>query len=170
MGDSKLSIIFLTLLALALAVALCGCPARTQSSLPADWPIAELTIPAGSIEEIIVDHSDGEKKWKLYLNDSMPWDRLAQHVESCLAPLGYSEFYTLTAQGDDKRDRIRTYLSADLLTSFSMMNTVAMGRPAGSDKPEYGLMLKIGTQPYGDAALAGTTSAAGVQYFLEPLE
>lgn len=111
-------------------VALCllccaGCSAPVSRRLPADWPIAQLTLdPAWELRhEVGAMHRIDPAKykdpqWLVVFDKQHDWPGVVAHVEQCLKPLGYlrsKSHGTDNPLGLDLPET-RTYYTPDFLT------------------------------------------------------
>ena len=93
------------LAAMALACLVSGCPkpaakttggatvkAHVLQGLPSDWPLPDLTLPAGAkgFEGHVGPSSDGNSTdYTAFFSSSDPWETILADVEAELRPLGY---------------------------------------------------------------------------------
>jgi hypothetical protein len=97
-------------LALLLLLGCCGCPAaqREPVSLPASWPISQLTLPADATAASLYPFGPGDLVedravnavsihpengppliWVVGFHTTMQWDKLVEQAQRQLGPLGY---------------------------------------------------------------------------------
>jgi hypothetical protein len=114
---------------------LTGC-LQQDYSLPADWPIPQLTLPPGA--RLTSPAQVGSKapgggtyKTNSYAHFTMgsPWTAAARHVEQCLAPLGYAEHVSIYADGSSSQDQARDYWSTDAKTEVELTPLLAGQTP-----------------------------------------
>ena len=163
------------LLVLVVLVA-AGCPARSYS-LPSDWPIAQLTLPSGAqmTRRAIAPHQtglwSGDKSWLVYFDCSDDYEAVVGHVESCLGPLGYLEYWLVNPRIGSTQDQFHTYYSPDLLTEVSVSrgigSEVSVGQGLQSD---YTLSVTIRQTPPTPVQHANRKSSKGVESHLEPIQ
>lgn len=93
---------------------------------------------------------------------------VADHVESCLKPLNYSEYWIDNPHFGSTRQTFRSYYSPDKLTEV----TISPGKKQPGSPPfayDFNLSIKITTTPNGVLQFAGTTSENGAKVYLEPI-
>lgn len=105
---------------------LTGCPHQSYT-LPADWPIPQLTLPPGakltSPAQVDSNAPVGETyKTNSFVQFTMgsPWTAAASHVVKCLAPLGYAEHVIVYPDGSTSQDQLRDYWSTDEKTEVEL--------------------------------------------------
>jgi len=112
---------------------------QSNLTLPANWPIPQLTLPPGA--EL---SSAPSVMLNLHLNDTPldrniysaqfttggPWTAAASHVEKCLAPLSYVEHVIVYPDGSTSRDQLCDYWSPDEKTEVELTPMPAGKTPA----------------------------------------
>jgi len=114
-----------------LLVAGCEYKGRASHELPADWPIAQLTIdPAWELHRKAtamhqldpVKYPD--KLWLVVFDKDKDWAGVVAHVENCLKPLGYLRMKEKGLNNPLGLDlpETRTYYAPDYLTEVYLSN------------------------------------------------
>jgi hypothetical protein len=152
-----------------------GC-AKGPYSLPADWPMPQLTLPPNSTIAVrpVAMHklspSWPDEDWLIYFDCPSTLQTVVDHVEQCLKPLNYSEFYLDNPRIGNTRDAMRQYYSPDRLTKVVVeRGTKGAGIPQ-KFASDYTLSITISTSPDPVLKHAGTTSSTGVKTVLEPIQ
>jgi len=116
-----------------LLVLLSACPADSGASheLPADWPIAQLTIdpdwqlrkPASAMHQLDPAQYP-DPIWLVVFDKDGDWPGVVSHVEGCLKPLGWlrSKSKGLSNPLGLDLPETRTYYAPDYLTEVYMTN------------------------------------------------
>lgn len=162
--------------ALHVLIVLLACQACSGSySLPRDWPIRELTLPPGATmtRKATVMQLPGpqKKSWLVYFDSLEDLQTVADHVESCLAGLSYSEHWIDNPRIGSSRRNMRTYYSADQLTEVVLMpGTGSDAGIPGGFASQYTLTVHHWHSPNPVLKYAGTTSSKGVRHELRPLQ
>ncbi|MBN2082932.1 hypothetical protein JW859_12105 [bacterium] len=147
-------LIAVVLLALLL---LNGCPGggRASHELPADWPIAQLTIdPAWELHRkatamhALDPAKYSDKTWLVAFDKDQDWAGVVAHVESCLKPLGYLRMKEKGLNNPLGLDlpEMRTYYSPDYLTEVMLTNGVYFDALINTDI-EFALQIKALSAP-----------------------
>lgn len=110
---------------------LAACAPRASRQLPADWPIAALTLdPAWELKRDVgaMHRIDPAKykdpTWVVVFEKKHDWPGVVSHVEGCLKPLGYlrsKSHGTDNPLGLDLPET-RTYYTPDFLTEVLVSN------------------------------------------------
>jgi hypothetical protein len=116
---------------LAATILCLGCSTQPSRELPADWPIAALTLdPAWElIRPATAMHTLDPAKypepmWLVAFDNKQDWPGVVAHVERCLKPLQY---WRSKSHGEDNPlgldlPETRTYYSPDYLTMVLVSN------------------------------------------------
>lgn len=121
-------------IAFAIVLVVVGCPARNYT-LPANWPIPQLTLPAGArlIDAPMVAVGSPSSENGQMSTAAMVLGGTAEagikHIESCLASLGYLERVDVFDSGDTLRDRERIYIAPDDMTVVEVLINETGSRP-----------------------------------------
>jgi len=155
---------------------MCSCGPKTYS-LPKSWPVPQLTMPPGST--IIDPPSEFQKSnqfqlgypsnhfWEIHFNDSQDLAALAAHIESCLKPLSYSEYWEVWPIEGSSRQNSRTYYSPDGLTCVILVKGSSASPAVDSD---FLLLVTIFPSPPTRLDKVGGKLSGGEQFFLEPIQ
>ena len=166
--------IVLKLIAACMLFLLAGCHQADSASLPSSWPIPELTLPPGAklsgkvIDTNAIGVRNTDPTWTATIDYSQGWDELVKHVETCLKPLNYSEFWSVNPRIGDMRGIQRAYYSPDQLTEVSLMNMSFQSGNTNSTK--FIISITLCSAPNTMLKYAGTTSSRGVKHYLEQLK
>jgi hypothetical protein len=158
----------------ALILLACACQQPRQKFV-GDWPVPTLTLPAGATELSGKKPADSggtlsSQTWTKAFRCDDDWETVRAHVEGCLKPLGYREFWAESPQIGDTRLTGRDYYSADGLTHVQLMNLDKPERRADPAKATFMIMIKLLDAPDPLLAKAGQSLADGGSVHLEPLK
>jgi hypothetical protein len=158
------------LLELILLFLLAGCTTAGYQ-LPTNWPVKELTLPADAklVRKVSVLQLE-DKSWMAFIDSSSGYDKFIEHVESCLKPLSYNEFYMDNPRIGNTRKHMRQYYSPDGLTEVSISKGISSVGSAASFASDISLTITISATPDQALKYAGTTSSSGVKTVLEPIQ
>jgi hypothetical protein len=152
---------------LIVLLALSGCPLGS-TSLPANWPIPQLSLPPGA--KLTALPSVGNQTPTCRANSAArfsytgSWDDVAGHIEQCLAPLGYVEYVEVFPGGDTMQHRIRYYWAPDDRTS------VLLSQASGSGRPQATLTVLEHYQSQGKIGSDGAVYGKGIRVEIRPLQ
>jgi len=168
--------VLLVLMLIVTATTACG---PRNYSLPKSWPVKQLTLPVGStvpfrpiaMHEMAANWTD--KDWQVYFDcPTANTASVVSHIEACLAPLGYNEFWTVNPRIGSSRKYEHRYYSSDQLTSVTLTEGVKSlgGQTSTPYATEFILMVKVTTRPDRILISAGKTADNGVEFHLEPIQ
>lgn len=173
MATGRLVLPWLLMIVVLVAV---GCPSRSYS-LPSDWPIAQLTLPNGAqmTRGVIAPHRtglwSGDKSWLVFFDCDDDYEAVAGHVESCLGPLGYLEYWLVNPRIGSSQKLFRHYYSPDLLTEVSLSLGVGSQANVGQGlQSDYTLSITVRETPPTPVQHGNRRSSTGVESHLEPIQ
>jgi len=144
--------------------------------MPADWPLTQLTLPGDArliCDPYIKNYSskkvDGE--WDVFFDSKSDWPALIEHVETCLRPLAFSEYYKEdSARGTDTRGVKRTYFSKDGITMVVLLDCRgARGSGVNGGDCDYTMKVMVYKAMADELASYAAQQQAVVKPVLRPL-
>jgi hypothetical protein len=148
--------VYRLLLITSLLLPLCACPSGGVSrDLPADWPVAQLTLdpawqlkrPASAMHQLDPTKYP-EPIWLVIFDKEGDWPGVVAHVESCLKPLNWlrSKEKGLNNPLGLDLPETRTYYSPDYLTEVMLSNGAYFDALVSFDV-EFAMQIKQYSEP-----------------------